>query len=404
MSKFSYRAVNDQGRPVRGIISAANETELVQLLEESGMALVDCKAIGEKQGKISALKLSKIKIPTLIQLFVHLEQLQKAGVPLLASLADVRDTTESDALRDVMSDIYKEVSEGNSLSSALGKHPTVFEEIFIALISAGEETGNLQQSFNQVVTHLKWTYAMRTKVKKATRYPKILLTVVFFVIYIMMGHVVPQVTGFLLEMGQELPPVTLALMSTSNFFVAYAIHIILGFIAFIIFIKVGRALSEEFKYRTDYIALNAPVMGPLIRKISLSQFSRTFGILFISGVEIMQCLETARQTAVNLVMMEALGSVKQRVQEGASLSEAMKVSGEFPSLVVRMLKVGEESGNLTEILEQVSEFYDHDVNEAIDGMIAMIEPILTGVLGILVLWIAAAVFGPIYDSLGDITK
>jgi len=404
MSKYSYRAVNEAGRPVRGIISAANETELVQLLEESGMALVDCKAIGEKHGKISALKAKRIKIPILIQLFVHLEQLQKAGVPLLGSLADVRDTTESDALRDVMSDVYKEVSEGNSLSSALGKHPTVFEEIFIALISAGEETGNLQQSFAQVVRHLKWTFAMRTKIKKATRYPKILLSVVIMVVYVMMSYVVPQVTGFLLDMGRELPPVTLALMATSNFFAHHSLKLFAAIIAVFIFLKVGRALSDDFKFRTDYIALNAPVMGPLIRKISLSQFSRTFGILFISGVEIMQCLETARKTAVNLVMMEALGLVKQRVQEGSSLSEAMKVSGEFPSLVVRMLKVGEESGNLTEVLDQVSEFYDHDVNEAIEGMIAMIEPILTGVLGILILWIAAAVFGPIYDSLGEITK
>jgi len=404
MGKYSYRAVNELGRPVRGIISAANEIELIQLLEQGGMALVDCKQMDEKEGKLSYLKFKKVKIPDLIQLFVHLEQLQRAGVPLLSSLADVRDTTESDALRDIMSDVYKEVSEGNSLSVAMAKHPAVFESIFIALIGSGEETGNLRQSFGQVVTHLKWTYAMRTKIKKATRYPKILLTVVTGVVYIMMGYVVPQVTGFLKELGRELPPITIALMATADFINAYSIHIFVTIIAFISFLKIGRGISEEFRYRTDYMMLNLPVMGPLIRKISLSQFSRTFGVLFISGLDILKCIETAKMTAVNMVIMEALSTVKQRVQEGSTLSEAMKISGEFPSLVIRMIKVGEESGNLTEVLEQVSEFYDRDVNEAVEGMITMIEPILTCVLGGIIIWIAAAVFGPIYDSLGEISK
>lgn len=404
MGKFSYRAVNDMGRPVRGVISAANETELIQLLEQGGMALVDCKQMDEKEGKLSYLKFKKVKIPELIQLFVHLEQLQRAGVPLLGSLADVRDTTESDALRDIMSDVYKEVSEGSSLSVSMSKHPIVFEAIFIALISSGEETGNLREAFGQVVKHLKWTYAMRTKIKKATRYPKILLTVVGIVVYVMMGYVVPQVTGFLKEMGRELPPVTIALMATADFINNYSFHMMVAFLCFFAFLKICRGISDEFRYRTDYIALNMPIAGPLIRKISLSQFSRTFGVLFISGVDILKCIETAKLTAVNMVIVEALGAVKQRVQEGSTLSNAMKISGEFPSLVIRMIKVGEESGNLTEVLEQVSEFYDRDVNEAVEGMIAMIEPILTGVLGGIILWIAAAVFGPIYDSLGEITK
>jgi len=147
-----------------------------------------------------------------------------------------------------------------------------------------------------------------------------------------------------------------------------------------------------------------PGAGPLIRKISLSQFSRTFGVLFISGLDILKCIDAAKMTATNLVMIEALTLIRDRVQEGMPLSEAMKQSGEFPLLVTRMVKIGEESGNLTTVLNQVSEFYDKDVNDAIDGMIQSIEPTLTGVLGGMILWIAAAVFGPIYDSLGQMGK
>jgi type IV pilus assembly protein PilC len=400
MPKYSYRAVNPKGRSIRGVVTAANESDLTTRLEEGGLALVDCKEMSDKSSMFAALTAGKIKLRDLIQMFMHLEQLQKAGVPLLDCLSDVRDTTESPRLRDVMSDVYREVAEGNSFSNALAKHPATFEPIFVSLIHAGEETGNLVNSFSQVIRHLKWTDAMRSKVKKATRYPKILLVVVIGVIWMMMGYVVPQVTEFLKEIGQELPPVTLALIATSDFFGEYFIWIVAGMIGFYIFLRIGRMLSEGFRYRTDYIALSMPVMGPLIRKIALSQFCQTFGILFISGLDMLQCLEAAKKTAGNLVIIEALGQVRQRVQEGFPLSAALERSGEFPSLVIRMVKVGEESGSLTNVLDQVAEFYDKDVNEAVDAMIQMIEPTLTVLLGGIILWIAAAVFGPIYDSFG----
>jgi type IV pilus assembly protein PilC len=380
---------------------AANESDLTTRLDEGGLALVDCKEMSEKAGKLAVFTSPKVKLRDLVQMFVHLEQLQKAGVPLLDGLSDVRDTTESPRLRDIMTDIYREVAEGNSFSNALAKHPSVFEPIFISLINAGEETGNLINSFGQVIRHLKWTDAMRTKVKKATRYPKILIVVVFGVIWMMMSYVVPNVVGFLKDIGKELPGVTLALIATSEFFSNYFMYIAGVFFAIYVFIRTGRAISEGFRYRTDFIALYTPVMGPLIRKISLSQFCQTFGILFTSGLDILKCIDAAKMTASNVVIVDALSLVRQQVQEGFPLSAALNRSGEFPSLVVRMVKVGEESGNLTGVLEQVSEFYDKDVNEAVDAMIQMIEPTLTVVLGGMILWIAAAVFGPIYDSLGS---
>lgn len=398
MPKYNYRAVNKKGRPVRGVVTAANEADLFNRLQESGLSLLDCKAINEKTSKLKSLTAARVKVRDLIQMFVHLEQLQKAGVPLLDALSDVRDTAESSRLRDIMGDVYGAVSSGSSLSSALAQHPMIFEPIFISLINAGEETGNLTSSFQQVIKHLKWTDAMNTKVKRATRYPKILLVVVIGVIWLMMGHVVPQVVGFLDNIGQDLPPVTLALMATSRFFSAYALYIAIGMVIFYILLRIGRSMSEDFRYRTDYIMLNTPVMGGIIRKISLSRFCQTFAVLFTSGLEILKCLDAAKQTSDNLVITEALEGVRQQVQEGSPISMALNTSGEFPSLVIRMVKIGEDSGNLTRVLEQVSEFYDQDVNEAVDAMIQMIEPTLTVILGGMMLWIAAAVFGPVYDS------
>lgn len=384
------------------MVEAVNEADLSVRLEEGGLALIDCKEMSNKANHLETvlLRFKKVKIRDLIQMFIQLEQLQKSGVPLMESIADIRDTTDSAMLRDIMSDVYREVAEGVSFSNALAKHPTTFEPIFIALINAGEETGNLLDSFSQVIKHLKWTDAMRSKVKKATRYPKILIVVVIGVIWMMMGYVVPQVTEFLKDIGKELPPITLALIATADFFGEYFIYILLFFAALYAGLIVGRSVSKPFLYWTDYAALNAPVMGPVIRKISLSQFSQTFGVLFTSGLDILKCLDAAKLTASNMVIIDSLTAIRERVQEGAALSAALKASGEFPSLVVRMVRIGEESGNLSGVLGQVSEFYDKDVNEAIDGMIEMIEPTLTVTLGAMILWIAAAVFGPIYDSLG----
>lgn len=401
MAKFSYKAINAKGRPVRGIIAAANEADLFNRLQSGGMALVDCKEINDKNNKLASLTAKRVKTRDLIQMFLQLEQLQKAGVPLLDALSDVRDTSESSRLRDVMSDVYNEVAEGSSLSSALSNHPGVFESIVVSLINAGEETGNLSNSFEQLIDHLKWQDNMNAKVKKATRYPKVLVAVVVVVIYVMMNYVVPEVTGFLKEMGQELPAITTALIATSNFVNNYFLYLALGAFLLYVGIKAGRAVSEGFRYRTDYIALRMPAMGSVIRKITLSRFCSTFAVLFVSGLEILKCLEAAKKTAGNAVITEALETVRTQVQEGSPLSAAMNVSGEFPTMVVRMVRIGEESGNLSHVLRQVSEFYDRDVNDAVDGMIAMIEPALTVILGGMMLWIAAAVFGPIYNSFGQ---
>lgn len=404
MPRYKYRAVNDKGRPIRGVVSSANESALTQKLEEGGLALIDCKELSEESGVLSHFSMRRVKIRELIQMFSHLEQMQRSGVPLLESLGDVRDTTDSAGLRDILSDVYREVAEGSSFSSALAQHPNTFDRIFISVINAGEETGRLPQAFLHVIRHLKWTDDMRRKVRKATRYPKILIVVTVGVVWMMMTYVVPQVTDFLKDIGKELPFVTVALIATSEFFGSYFLHCLAVAIAIYVFIVLGRNFSENFRYQTDGLILKLPVMGPVLRKIALSQFCSTFGTLFSSGMDMLRSLDAAKMTTGNLVIVEALTRVRENVQEGLPLSEALKLSGEFPSLVVRTVRIGEESGNLTEVLEQVSEFYDKDVDETVDAMITMIEPALTVILGIIIVWIAAAVFGPIYDSIATMGK
>ena len=383
------------------MISAANEVDLYSQLQSAGLELVQCAPLLKKKGFLGNVGAKKAKTRDLIQLFLHMEQMQSAGVPLLEALSDIRDTTEHDGLRDILSDVFRDVSEGSALSEAMALHPKVFSPLYISLIASGEETGNLTSAYTHLVKYLKWVDEMQMKVRKATRYPTILLVVVILTIVVMMGFVVPQIVAFIRFLDQELPFYTTALIDTSDFFQAYWWAVLATpFILFAIF-KVLRKASDQFAFETDRMLLEMPIAGPLIRKINVARFAQTFGAMFASGIDVMQGLRAARQTVSNLALLEALEGVEEQVAAGSPLSEAFNASGEFPSMVVRMLKVGEESGNLTVVLDQVAEFYTKDVDESVQGLITMIEPFLTMFLGVMILWIAAGVFGPIYASFSE---
>lgn len=393
-----YKALNARGEPTRGVMRAAHEREVEAELKKISYVLITCKEYPERKVRLTGLLVKGVKRRELIQVFLQMEQLLKVGVPLLTVLDHVRTSAESQRLHDVMMEIGRVVSEGKPLSEALADYPWVFGQVVIKLVAGSEETGNLGDSCREVVRQLKWEDRMQRRVKKAMRYPKILLTVLLVVLWVMMSYVVPKITGFLRSMDQELPPVTRALMWTSDFVIAYGFHIAGALIGVYVFIRVGRAMSGGFVYATDAVTLRMPVIGEVVRKIALSRFCQMFGVLYARGVDMLKCLEVARETTGNAVIVEALKVIYDRVQEGQVLSEAMVGSGEFPTLVTQMVKIGEESGNLTKVMEEVSEFYDKDVDEAVEGMISLIEPCLTVVMGGLVVWIAAGVFGPVYDS------
>ncbi len=239
---------------------------------------------------------------------------------------------------------------------------------------------------------------MQIKIRKATRYPMILTFVVIITISVMMGVVVPEITDFLKEMDIALPMYTVALIATSSFFAEYWYYVISAPIVLFVMYKVMRKNMPGFAYAMDKWFLKAPVFGELIRKISIARFAQTFGALYASGIDAIRALESSKKTVTNLYLIESLDNIIESVKTGSSLSEAFKNTGEFPSLVIRMLRIGEESGELQQTLEQVTNFYANDVDESVGNMITMIEPTLTFVIGGMLLWIAAGVFGPVYSS------
>ena len=400
MPQYAYRALNAAGRSVRGQLAADNDVDLFQQLKGLGLELIDAKIASASKFKLSVG--GKPKVRDLVQMCMHLEQLQAAGVSLLEGLADVRDSTDKPGLRNILAEIYKEVSEGRSLSQAFEHHPKVFGPVFTALLSAGEDSGNLTESFHQLVKHLKWTDAINSKVKKAVRYPSVMLVMMLSLFMFMMAFVVPEVVSFLKGQGKELPLITVSLIVTSDFVLGYWWAILATPVLVFIGARALVRSSEAMAYRLDLLILNAPVIGTVLRKIALSRFAHFFAIMFRAGVPILQCLETAQRVVVNRVLVEALAGVRGSVQSGEALSSGMRRSGQFPSLVLRMIRIGEDSGNLGGTLENVTDFYDREVNETVEGLIAMVEPALTMGAGLLMGWVIAGVLGPIYDSFSNL--
>ncbi len=395
MPTYSYVAINQTGETVRGKIAAVNEIDLEERLDGLGMDMIDFKLQKASKGGLFS---GGIKTRDLIVFCIHIEQLDKAGVPLLDSLADLRDTTDSPKLRDLIADIYEQVKGGEMLSQALDKYPKVFGNVFVGLVRAGEETGQVADAFRHLANHLKWNDELRRKVKKALRYPIALMFLMAGVITMMMLFVVPQLSDFLTSQGFDLPIHTRALIATSEAFTDYW-YLIFGFpVLFIVGINVAYRTSEKFAYVMDRIMLSVPYIGPVILKSNLARFSRFFSVTFVSGIEVLECLKTAHSVVGNRIVAEAVQNVRQSVAEGNSLTLSLTATEKFPSLVLRMFKVGEESGNMEDALENINFFYDREVNDSVEAIVGVIQPALTIVLGAIMFWITAAVFGPLYGS------
>jgi type IV pilus assembly protein PilC len=394
MPSYSYVAINASGDTVKGKVVATNEVELEERLRSLGLDLIRHKSAKTGRGSFFA----GIRSKDLVMLCVHLEQLDRAGVPLLDSISDLRDSTDSVAMRDLLADVYEQIKGGAVLSQALAKYPKIFDDVFVGLVRAGEETGRLAESFEHLGNHIKWNEELKRKIKKSLRYPIALLFLMSGVISVMMIFVVPQLTDFLIAQGFEIPIHTRALIATSKGFVEYW-YIILGFpVLFVMFLSIAYRTSESFAYSVDKFNLKIPFIGPVIRKSNLSRFTHFFTITFVSGIDMLDCLETAKSVVGNRVIRESIADVKQNVSDGNSLTLALTATEKFPNLVLRMYKVGEESGNMEQALNNVNYFYDREVNDAVDNIVGIIQPALTLVLGMLMLWITAAVFGPLYDS------
>jgi len=398
MPTYNYVAADASGNTIKGKLTASNDLDLESRLSELGLVVLESKIVKQRK----QLFASKVEVRDLILFCVHLEQLEKAGVPILSSLADMRDSVENPVFRDIMADLYESVKNGELLSASLAKRPDVFSDVFVGLIAAGEKTGKMAEAFGHLSHHLKWNEELKSSMKKAIRYPIVLLLVMTCVLTMMMLFVVPQLVDFLTAQGFDLPAHTKALIFVSDVFADYWLIILGGPIAGLFFLSFMYKNSSAIKYKIDGMLLNAPFVGDVILKINLARFTHFFSITFSSGIGVLECLETAANVVSNSVIKEAINFIKQNVADGNSVTRAISATQRFPGLVVRMFKVGEDSGNMEDALDNINFFYDREVNDSVSNMIGMVQPTLTIVMGAMMFWIIAAIFGPLYDSFSKI--
>jgi type IV pilus assembly protein PilC len=397
MGLFNYRAVAGDGRMIHGRIDALNTVDLEMRLKRMELDLVHGEPV-----KSHAWLGGGVPRREIINFCFHLEQLTRAGVPILEGLIDLRDSLENPRFREVVAGLYESVEGGHTLSQAMAEHPRIFSKVFVSLVRAGEATGHLGEVLEKMVESLKWEDEIASQTKKVIMYPAFVGTVVMSAAFFLMIYMVPQLKSFVKNMGQQLPAQTKALFFVSDMLVAYWYVVLLAPVvvaAITIFLVRTNPL---FRVSFDGIKLRLPVVGPIMRKIILSRFANTFALMYASGIPILQSIRTTQDVVGNLVIRQGLERVEQLIVEGQSVSVAFHTVGLFPPLIIRMLRVGESTGALDRSLTNISYFYNRDVRESVEKLQSLIEPILTVVLGIILGWIMMAVLGPVYDVIAKV--
>ncbi len=398
MALYSYKAINNQGKTSKGLQDAANVVDLELRLKRIGLDLVNAK-VDEKK---SAYGIKKIRRTELITFFFNMEQLIRAGVPLLECLADLRDTMNEQAFSEIIAGMVESIENGMKLSQAMAEHPEAFDKISVNLIRAGEASGKLPEVFLHLTESLKWQDEMTSQTKTMLIYPAFVGTVVVAITFFLMIYLVPQLVAFIKGTGQDIPFQTQLLLATSSVFVNYWYVILAMPVVLFGAFRLALAWNPNLQYHLDSLKLSIRPTGPILRKIILARFANTFAMMYGSGITILECIANSRDVVNNQFIARNLEQVMQEVESGKNLTQSFKATNIFPPLVIRMLKVGEATGQLDLALRNVSYFYDRDVKESIKKVQAMIEPTMTIVLGALLGWIMLAVLSPIYDIISKV--
>jgi type IV pilus assembly protein PilC len=394
---YNYKAISGDGRTVLGRIDALNPVDLEMRLKRMELDLVTGAPVQSR-----ALVGGKVPRREIINFCFYMEQLTRAGVPILEGLADLRDSLEHPRFREAVAGLIESIEGGQTLSEAMAGHPRVFDRVFVSLVRTGEASGRLPDVLASLVDSLKWEDEIAAQTKKVVMYPAFVGTVVIAAAFFLMIYMVPQLKQFVKNMGQALPLQTQALFFVSDLLVAWW-YLIVALPLLAAAIVFGLLQSNPaFRYRFDDLKLRLPFIGPILRKIIISRFASTFALMYASGIPILESIRTTQEVVGNLTIRAGLERVEALIGEGQSVTTAFHNIGLFPPLVIRMLRVGENTGGLDRALSNVSYFYNRDVRESVERLQSMIEPFLTVLLGVLLGWIMLSVLGPVYDVISKI--
>ena len=395
MPVYTYKAVDQSGKTTKGQMDAINEIDLELRLKRMGLDLITIKEASKRQTMFGR---SKTTLEDLVTFAFQMEQMTRAGMPLLEALAELRDSTPNPGFREVLSGLVSGVEGGQMLSQAMEEHPKTFTNVFLSLVRAGEQTGQLTEVFDNLANTLRWQSELVSKTKKLLAYPLFVLTVVLGATTFLMTYLVPQMSVFIKNLGQELPLQTRFVIAVSDALVNYWWAFILVPLILGISIAIALKKSADARYKFDYIKLNFPITGEILKKIIMARFARYFALMYQTGIPVLDAIKTCEGIVDNMVVADSLSRAHQQITGGERMSESFHGTGMFPPMVIRMIKMGESTGALDKSLLNIAYLYNRDVNDSIDKMLALIEPALTVVLGGILGLIMFAVLGPVYDS------
>lgn len=394
MPQYAWKALSADGRTISGQSQAIDLAALASQLEQAGNMLMKAKVV-RPMFQLGSSKVSKIQ---LVNFSFQLSMMLRAGVTILDALRDIGAAEGTPALRNVISALGDSLASGKTLSQSMSMHPKVFDEVYVNLIQAGEQTGQLTEVLEDLTETLKWQAEMASQTKKALVYPTIVLIVITGVLLFMLGYVVPQIAQLLKTMKVALPWQTQVLIFMSDGIVNHWRLMGISFIGIVSFFVFFAKVPGPMRSWVDKFKLKIPVVGKVLKRIALARFSYVLAMLYAAGITVIDALKIVEKAVGNQAMSSAIKDARIQIGKGKSLSQAFTGNDLFPPMVVSMLRVGESTGSLDAALKNVSYMYTRDAREAVENLQATLQPLLTVVLGITLAVIMAFTLGPLYET------
>ena len=405
MPSFAYLVKDKTGKDIKGVQDAPDAQDLVRQLKAQSYIVIRVEQV-KKGSSILSLqpgsssprknhgKSGSIKLDDLVIFARQMATLVAAGIPLIQSLDILGDQVDKEKFRVVLQRMHADVQTGKSFSEAMQSHPKIFSPLFIHMVRAGETSGKLQEILDRVAHYFEKSSALQKKVKSALMYPLVVSIMAFAITFLMLAFVIPKFATIFEGLGAKLPAPTQILIQVSNY-LAVNWWWILALVGGAIFLFRKFITSPVGRLPWDSFTLRMPIFGPIIMKVAVSKFARTLSTLVRSGVAILAALEIVSKTSENARLEKVITDLMGSVKRGESISGPLDKSGIFPSMVVRMIAIGEETGELEEMLTKIADFYDAQVDTAVSGLTSLIEPLIIGFLGVVIGGIVIALFLPI---------
>ena len=392
---FKYKAVTNTGEQREGVIEAQTKDLAVTALQRRGFIVTSIKGADEKKG-LNMVIFEKVPLKDVVILSRQISTLFDAQVSALKAFSLLASNAENAIMRRTLTQVTDDIQAGSSISGALSKHPKVFSDFYVNMVKAGEESGKLNQTFLYLADYLDREYELTSKTKNALIYPAFVITVFIAVMLLMFTMVIPKLSAIIQESGQSIPLYTKIVIGISDFIVNYGIFVLILFIALVGYVWY-LSRTESGKNYLDNLKLSVPVLGPLFTKMYLSRIADNLDTMLSAGVSIIRAIEITGQVVGSKVYSTIMKDAGDRVKAGSSLSDALEKHEHMPQIMVQMVKVGEETGSLSNILKTLAHFYKREVDDAVDTLVGLIEPVMIVALGVSVGILLSSVWIPIYN-------